>query len=401
MPAADTATAYGTVTRAFHWLTALLILAAFPLGVIANDAPYASAEELARKAQLFSLHKTLGVAIFAVALARILWAVTQDRPAPLHPERRAETLLAAVVHWALYLSLVVVPLSGWVHHAALDGFAPILWPLGQGLPFVPKSEALAGVAGTVHWLFTKVMFASVALHVLGALKHALIDRDATLARMARGTPAGARRAAHSPLAPALALAVFAAGGLAAWAMVPAAVPETAAETAAPQAAAPAAAPSAGNWQVSEGSLTIAVAQMGTAVEGRFAGWTAGIAFDEATGTGAVTVAVDTTSLSLGAVTDQAKGADFLNTAMHPQAVFAATIAPAAGGFAATGTLTLAGIERPVTLPFALTISGDTAQMTGTVVLDRRDFGLGTGFGDESQVGFAVTVSVALTAARAG
>jgi cytochrome b561/polyisoprenoid-binding protein YceI len=397
MPAANTPTAYGTVSRTFHWLTALLILAAFPLGVIASDAPYATAEELARKAQLFSLHKTLGVAVFAVALARILWALGQTHPAPLHPQRRAETLAAATVHWALYLSLVVVPLSGWVHHAALDGFAPILWPLGQGLPFVPKSETVAAAAGAVHWLFTTVMFAAIALHVLGALKHVVIDRDGTLARMTRGTPAGTGSAAPAPLAPALALAIFAAGGLAAWAMVPAA-PEAAAPAAAP--AAPAAA-TAGNWQVTDGTLAFTVAQMGAPVEGRFAGWTADIAYDEATGTGSVTVVIDTTTLTLGAVTDQAKGADFLNVPAHPQATFSATIAPGPQGHAASGTLTLAGTARPVTLPFTLTITGDTAAMTGSVTLDRRDFALGSGFADETQVGFAVTVTVTLTAQRAG
>lgn len=393
MPAANTTTAYGTVTRTFHWLTALLILAAFPLGVIANDAPFATAEELARKAQLFSLHKTLGVAVFAVALARILWALTQTHPAPLHPDRRAETLAAATVHWALYLSLVVVPLSGWVHHAALDGFAPILWPLGQGLPFVPKSESVAAAAGAVHWLFTKVMFATVALHILGALKHVVIDRDGTLARMTRGRAAGSGQSAPSPLAPVLALALFATGGLAAWAMVPAAPAESAAT------AAPAAAPAAGNWQVAEGTLSFTVAQMGAPVAGRFDGWTAEIAFDEATGTGSVTVVIDMTTLTLGAVTTQAKGADFLNVPAHPEARFTAAIAPMGTGHAATGTLTLAGTDRPVTLPFTLTITGDTAAMTGTVTLDRRDFGLGAGFADEAQVGFAVTVNVALTATR--
>ena len=37
-------------------------------------------------------------------------------------------------------------------------------------------------------MFTKVLIASILLHVAGALKHALIDRDQTLARMLPGTP---------------------------------------------------------------------------------------------------------------------------------------------------------------------------------------------------------------------
>ncbi|MFT6076324.1 MAG: cytochrome b561 [Yoonia sp.] len=91
-------TAYGTVTKTFHWLAALLILTIVPLGVIANWLPYETNEQLAFKAQLFSFHKTLGVVVFVVALARILWALTQTKPASLHPDHKAENFLADLVH---------------------------------------------------------------------------------------------------------------------------------------------------------------------------------------------------------------------------------------------------------------------------------------------------------------
>lgn len=54
---------------------------------------------------------------------------------------------------------------------------------------------------------------------------------------------------------------------------------------------------------------------------------------------------------------------------------------------------------PVELPFTLDIQGDTARMTGNTTLDRRDFGMGATYPDESTVGFAVTVTVDLTARR--
>lgn len=395
MPARNTPQSYGSVARGLHWLTALLILAAFPLGMIADALPFDTSEALARKAQVFSIHKTLGVAVFLVALLRILWALTGEKPVPLHPGRRVETFVAEAVHWALYLSLVAVPLSGWVHHAATTGFAPILWPLGQGLPFVPKSETVAELAGAVHWLFTKVLLAALALHVLGALKHAVQDRDATLARMVRGTGAGKPAAAAPVLAPALlALAVFAAGAAGAWAIA-SRVPEAVAETPAAEA------PAAGNWTVSEGHLAFAVQQMGQRVEGALPAWTAAIDFDEANGTGTVAVEIDTTRLTLGSVTDQAKGPEFFDTSSHPSARFTATIAPAGGALEAKGTLALRGVEHPVALPFTLAIEGDTARMEGKLTLDRRDFGMGPSYGDEKTVGFTVDVEVALVAKRGG
>ena len=100
---------YGSVARVFHWLTALLILAAIPLGLIANGWAFDSSEALQTKFLLFSLHKTVGVTAFFVALARIVWAVIQPKPGLLHPDRRVESWLAETVHWMLYGSLVLVP----------------------------------------------------------------------------------------------------------------------------------------------------------------------------------------------------------------------------------------------------------------------------------------------------
>jgi len=178
----NSTTTYGSVTKSFHWLIAALVITMIPLGIVANGM--ADADPL--KPTLFSLHKTVGLFIFFVALARILWAITQPKPAHLHPDRKAETFLATLVHWLLYASLVLVPLSGWVHHAATTGFAPVWWPFGQGLPGIPVSDSVAHIAASLHIIFERVLAASILLHVAGALKHHFIDRDDTLARMTFG-----------------------------------------------------------------------------------------------------------------------------------------------------------------------------------------------------------------------
>ncbi|MFN3845986.1 MAG: cytochrome b/b6 domain-containing protein [Paracoccaceae bacterium] len=397
MSARNSLQSYGRVARLFHWTTAALILAAIPLGIIANRLPYDTTEALARKAQLFSVHKTLGVVVFVVAIGRILWAVTQTHPAPIHPDRRAELWMAQLVHWMLYISLVAVPLTGWVHHAAVTGFAPILWPFGQGLPFVPQSEQVALVAGSAHWVFTKLMIGAIVLHVAGALKHHLIDRDGTLRRMLRGTPApnamtaGTSRARAMPLVAALALFGLGAGV--------AALPRGEQTVTAPIAAP---IQNDGNWRVMDGSLSITVAQLGQAVTGSFTAWSADITFDESAADGRhgrVTVTIDTTSLELGSVTAQAKDAEFFDVATFPQAVFAADIVAASQGYEATGMLTLRGVDVPVTLPFTLDLAGGTAIMAGRTDLDRRSFAMGLKYPDESSIGFDVTVDVALTATR--
>lgn len=407
MPTRNDAQSYGTMTRMFHWLTALLILTAIPLGVIANQLPYDSAEALATKAQLFSLHKTVGIAAFLLGVGRILWALTERRPHPLHPERRAELTLASAVHWLLYISLVVVPVSGWVHHAALTGFAPILWPFGQGLPFVPQSERVAAAAGAAHWVFTKLLGLAILLHIAGALKHHLIDKDATLLRMLRGHPAPAEpRAVRTGYHPALSAFVIyaAAAGIAAL-LVPNAT-ERAATSPISDSAGPAETlteTAEGNWRVTEGTLGFSVRQMGADVTGSFASWTADIRFDDVATNGShgiVQVSIDTASLTLGSVTKQALEAEFFDVLTHPTATFTADILPAAEGYVAKGSLTLRGATQPVALPFTLEITDDTARVTGTVTLDRRDFSIGANYPTETSVGFGVTVTIDLQARRA-
>jgi len=194
MPLTNTTRSYGSVAKSFHWLIALLILTIIPIGLIANDMAQdirnpeiaSTVQDFTRTFLLFSIHKTLGVAIFLVALARILWAITQPRPGLLNSNNRIEALAARTVHWLLYGSLLLVPLAGWIEHAATSGFAPIRWPFGQDLPFVPKDQDIANTFAWIHVMLGRVLGAALFLHIAGALKHHFIDRDATLRRMLPG-----------------------------------------------------------------------------------------------------------------------------------------------------------------------------------------------------------------------
>ncbi|MGC3936915.1 cytochrome b/b6 domain-containing protein [Roseobacter sp. EG26] len=398
MSLTNTATHYGAITKVFHWLTALLILTLIPLGIYANGLPYETSEQLAQKAWMFSLHKTLGVTVFFVALARICWAFSQEKPGLLHPDRKIESLAAETVHWLLYGSLMLVPLSGWIHHAATDGFAPIWWPLGQSLPLVPKSEAVASVSAGLHIVFERVLAASIFLHIAGALKHHLIDKDATLRRMLPGRPEVAKAGGgHRLVTPLLVAVTVWVGALA--------IGNTLGLYAAhgPTITAAALEDVQSDWQVQEGEITIAVRQLGSDVEGSFAEWTSAISFDESVTegkAGSVETTISIGSLTLGSVTSQALGADFFNAEAFPTAVFAADIVKLEEDYEAQGTLTLKEAAMPVTLPFTLEITEGIATMSGSTTLDRRNYGIGDNQKDEASLGFTVAVQISLTAARA-
>ncbi|WP_439525386.1 cytochrome b/b6 domain-containing protein [Roseovarius mucosus] len=401
MQRTNSATSYGSIAKGFHWLTALLILSNLPLGWYATkvaEAVAASPTEplIAQATFLFSLHKTLGVTIFFVALARILWAMSQPKPGLLNGDRRLEAWAAETAHWLLYGSLVLVPLSGWVHHAATSGFAPIWWPLGQNLPLVPKSEALSDLASTLHFVFVLVLAGTIAAHVGGALKHHLLDGDATLRRMLPGRmdaiPTARQPNPVLPMVAAVAVWLGTLGGATAlgWFDTTQTGPTTLAAV-------------ESDWQVESGQLQVTVQQMGSAVTGSFEEWTAEIAYSETPDAdgkhGDVTVTVSIASLSLGSVTQQAMGADFFNTAEFPTAIFAADLMSGETGPVARGTLTIRDQSVPVEMPFDLTITGDSAMAMGTLALDRRNFNIGNGVTDEKSLGFGVDMRFELTATR--
>lgn len=390
----NTATRYGAVARSFHWIIAVLVLVDLGIGVLGANIPR-NADTVDLLKILYSIHKTIGVTVLALAVLRVGWALGQTRPVPLHPERRVETFAAETAHWLLYGAIFVLPLSGWVIHSAEVGFAPIWWPFGQNLPFVPKSEAVAKTAATVHWAAGLVLGLTVAAHIGGALKHALLDRDGTLARMLSGADAGDASAAHGRKVPP-ALAAVAIWGVVIGGALTVLAP---AEQVRTTRAAPA---ETGSWAVQDGTLAITVTQSGAAVTGGFANWQAMIEYDPDSGTGQVTTVIDTTSLTLGGVTTQAKGPEFFNTAAFSESRFDGQITRMDGNaHVATGTLLLVGQEVPVTLAFDLVITDGVATMSGNASLDRRDFGMGAGYADESTVGFAVDVAVTLTAQQAG
>ncbi|MEM9639561.1 MAG: cytochrome b/b6 domain-containing protein, partial [Pseudomonadota bacterium] len=354
MALSNTSTHYGGITKTFHWLTALLILTLIPLGIYANGLPYETSEQLAEKAWIFSLHKTLGVTVFFVALARILWAISQPKPGLLHADRKVESLAAETVHWLLYGSLLLVPLSGWVHHAATDGFAPIWWPLGQNLPFVPKSETLASTAAGLHIVFERVLAASILLHIAGALKHHVIDKDATLRRMLPGRPTLDLVATDHRIAlPLVSALVIWAGALVIGSTLGLYSKHT------PDVAAAELEAVQSDWTVQEGQIAITVTQLGSDVTGSFGDWTAAITYDETVTegvAGTVEVTISIGSLTLGSVTGQALGADFFNAETFPTAKYTADLIRTTEGHTADGTLTIKDQSVPVAFPFELQIT---------------------------------------------
>jgi cytochrome b561 len=172
---------YTTTAIVFHWLIAVLIVGAFTLGLVMTDIPGFTPAKL----RYYSWHKWAGVTVLLLAALRLLWRLTHRPPALADTMPAWQRGAAHGLHHLLYLLMFAAPLSGYLYSLAA-GVPVVYFGLFKLPVFIAKDAALAAVLKGVHYWLVMSMAALVGLHVLAALKHAIVDRDGTLRRMLPG-----------------------------------------------------------------------------------------------------------------------------------------------------------------------------------------------------------------------
>jgi len=178
--AASAQPAYTRVAVTLHWLIGFLIFMNFGLGLSMETFP----KHTLQNDTLLFFHASTGSLIFMLAVARLLWRMTH-RPMPLPASVVSWQVTAShVLHWTLYVLMLAVPLSGYVHRLA--GAHPVnFFGLGVLPVFVGKNEPLRLITDTLHEALVWMLALLVLGHLAAALKHRFIDRDGVLGRMLR------------------------------------------------------------------------------------------------------------------------------------------------------------------------------------------------------------------------
>jgi len=170
--------AYAKPAIAMHWIIALLIFAAFGLGLYMTDIPGFTPTKL----KLFSYHKWIGITVLIFAVLRVLWRLTHPAPGPVPGLPKWQHAAAEAAHLGLYLLILAVPLTGYLLSVAAGVKVVYLGLWELPMPF-DKSDALKDIFSMAHEWLNWTMAAIVVLHILAALKHHVGDRDGTLRRM--------------------------------------------------------------------------------------------------------------------------------------------------------------------------------------------------------------------------
>lgn len=178
----DTKERLSKQTIFLHWLVALGMIGMLASGVYMHEA---------KDYAVYDWHKSFGVLLVAFVLWRIYWRAKNGWPQPIREYRPLEMALAKVVKWVLMIGTILMPISGMM----MSGLG------GYGIPFfgmefvaanpdpadpnkvMAINETLAQLGKTLHGLGGNLLILAVALHVAGALKHHIVDKDTTLKRM--------------------------------------------------------------------------------------------------------------------------------------------------------------------------------------------------------------------------
>lgn len=179
---------YTAVAIGLHWILAALLIGMVFFGWYMEDLRdglFAGTVSLDEVQQAYNLHKTTGIAILILSLARLGWRFTHKTPGMPEGMKAWEKLAAHSVHWAFYVLMIGMPIMGWITASASE--LPSFLFNNPDLPLprlpVPQNEELHEVTASIHGAGGWPILILFALHVGAALKHQFIDRDGLIGRM--------------------------------------------------------------------------------------------------------------------------------------------------------------------------------------------------------------------------
>lgn len=173
---------YGHVSKTLHWVTVLLVIIAWPLGIFGEKLPKGSAQESG-----LLTHIWIGLTILGISVVRIPWRIANPPPKFVTTEFGKWLVewtdpASRLMHYTLYGLLIAVPAFGITLQFA-QGHPLSLFGLSEiSSPWL-ADKAFAHSIKEVHEFLANLLVIFAMFHMTAALVHHLVFRDGTLRRM--------------------------------------------------------------------------------------------------------------------------------------------------------------------------------------------------------------------------
>ncbi|PXX48805.1 cytochrome b [Aquitalea magnusonii] len=168
---------YGRLARAFHWLSALAVIAALAFIEFKDIAPKGSP----LRDLLKSGHFQAGIIVLLLVLPRLLWRLANRVPDITPAPQPAAMLLAHAAHWLLYGLMLVLPLLGI---AIVQGNGKDVVLLGSTLPVLFNvGKETAHNLKDIHEALGNLLLWLAIFHAAAAVWHHRFVKDDTLTRL--------------------------------------------------------------------------------------------------------------------------------------------------------------------------------------------------------------------------
>lgn len=389
------AESYNTLSKALHWLVALLVLSLLGMGFFMGSMDFSPL-----KLQIYSLHKSFGLTVLWLVALRLVWRAATKTPPAIDTHAKWEKYLSKFIHGLLYAGLLIMPISGLVMSSA--GEFPINYFGLFEMPAISaKDETLFKLMREVHEIGAYCLYLSIGLHFLGAAKHHVIDKDSTLRRMGGSVIFLIFGA----------LFLMGIGTLIAQDTIFKAPKDKPAQEqqAALDESTQSAPQTTPEWIIDkeQSHLHFTFQQYNKPIQGSFEGFQGSINFDpDAVENSKARIEIDIASIKTGSDDrdNQAKSSEWFDTQQFPKAIFETESFTKTGddSYIADGNLTIRDTTLPISLPFTLTISDDgkTSFMNSEITLERLDFGVGQGqWKTEEAIDNTVKITIKVQARR--
>jgi cytochrome b561 len=160
---------YPLSMRIYHWIVVLMVASLIYVGYYMSDLEVSD-----EKWKLYFMHKSFGTLFLIIMLARIYNRMRSKVPALPSNVNIFDAKISKIVHYLLYIILLIMPISGML--MSIFG--------GRGLPFffttfltdLSRHEEISGAFWLIHTKLPSIILILVSLHIIGSIKHLIIDK---------------------------------------------------------------------------------------------------------------------------------------------------------------------------------------------------------------------------------